>query len=227
MQCTEFEDRLNRLLDHRLLPDDDPHLRQHAQDCPACAETFGSQQRLFAGLRSMRVEPADGLAARVVVRQQMEVRAVRSKWQSMQWTALLVTAASLGWVALLAVQGQRAPQQFIPGVAPTAGSVAPRTTPRQASPRTDDLAIASTQGDPAEAQFHEYRRALEDLAMRFGDSAELGEMSESLSPSIRPIQSSFGIALDALRRTLPRSRENSPARPEAGALHWSDLPSVG
>ena len=30
MQCVEFEDRLNRLLDSRLVPDDDEHLSDHA-----------------------------------------------------------------------------------------------------------------------------------------------------------------------------------------------------
>ena len=47
-------------------------------------------------------------------------------------------------------------------------------------------------------------------------------MSESLTPSIKPIRSSFGLAIDALRRTLPRGKEQRPAKPDSGARFTLD-----
>ena len=38
MRCDEFDVRLNQVLDRRRSPDGDPHLRHHAQVCPACRE---------------------------------------------------------------------------------------------------------------------------------------------------------------------------------------------
>jgi hypothetical protein len=71
----------------------------------------------------------------------------------------------------------------------------------------------------------EYFTALESLATQIGDSAELDEVSETLTPTIRPIQSSFGLAIDALRRTLPRGKEHRSNKPEAGA-HVATEPAI-
>lgn len=40
MQCNDFQDRLNELLDERRAASDDVELSRHARECPACAQAF-------------------------------------------------------------------------------------------------------------------------------------------------------------------------------------------
>src|SRR5688572_20655428 len=95
MQCVEFEDRLNRLLDHRLSPDADESLTSHAGECEDCAGLFQAQRRLLAGLRSGRVSPPAELAERVVSQRHLEVSHRKAVWRNAGWAVLLASAASL------------------------------------------------------------------------------------------------------------------------------------
>ena len=218
MQCAEFEDRLNRLLDHRLAPEDDAALTEHAHDCEECASLFHAQQRLFVGLKQDRVQPPAELALKVVAQQHWEVTRRRSVWRNAGWAVLLASAASLGGLALMAL-GTRDKQ---PAVA--------KTPP--AKVKGSGLAIAemgtSQKKDDSKSdeKFEEYFVVLENFATQIGESKEFDEVSESLEPGIKPIRSSFGLAIDALRRTLPRGKEHRPAKPDAGASWLPDLPAI-
>jgi len=50
MQCESFERRMHDLLDRRLLPEEDPELRIHAQQCVACRRTLATQTILMRTL---------------------------------------------------------------------------------------------------------------------------------------------------------------------------------
>jgi hypothetical protein len=227
MQCVEFEDRLNRLLDHRLAPESDAQLAHHARQCDECAGLLGAQQRLLAGMRAARIAAPVDLADRVIARRHVERQGHRSRWRTLGWAAILATAASVGWIALMALKAREAGQEM------AAERPAPAATHAKRGPSNMTAALAATSVGPArpkqdsEEKFDEYRRAFESLATRIGDTTELDEMSESLSPSIRPIQSSFGLAIDALWRTLPRGKEAPPMKPDAGAMFLHDLPVIG
>lgn len=209
MQCVEFEDRFNRLLDHRLSPDEDERLVDHAQGCAACAGLLAGQQRLFTGLRTIGCHPPADLAERVMARRHIEVQSRRAAWRNIGWTVLLASAASWAGFSLFALR---------PPAQPPAVVEQPADHPPQ-SAAGGSLAMQRLSAGPAREaerltpeQVREYRRALEGLA-----ALELNDVSETLEPSIRPIQSSFGLAIDALRRTLPRAREARPPKSQEGA----------
>lgn len=67
MQCEEFEERLNQLLDRRVRPETDAALLAHAQMCSGCRETLEAQQALFDTLDSLdSPEPTADFSRRVV-----------------------------------------------------------------------------------------------------------------------------------------------------------------
>jgi hypothetical protein len=212
MQCVEFEDRLNRLLDHRLSPDDDGPLSDHARDCECCAGVLRAQRSLFAGLKRGRPQAAADFAERVVAQFPKQARRRNAFWKNASWGLLLASAASLAGFALISLATQSKDR----------GNMA-HPPARPAGPGVSNSAIAKAgpqkAGQHGQENLGVYFVALENLATQFSDSKEFDEVSESLEPSIKPIRSSFGLALDALRRTLPRGKEPRSSRPDAGA-HW-------
>jgi len=229
MQCVEFEDRLNRLLDHRLSPDDDAQIVEHARRCESCAGMLNAQHRLFAGLRAMsRRAPAD-LADRVMARRHVDVQTRRAVWRNLGWTVLLASAAGLGGLAVMALKSREAGNNIAnqPAPRPAESHVqqSPKGQPGLAATSIPPAASSVAPSKP-DLDYEEYRRRLEDIATQISDSTELDEVGESLSPGIRPIQSSFGLAIDALRRTLPRGKDR-PSKPDAGAFVSPDAPLIG
>jgi hypothetical protein len=223
MQCEEFEDRLNRLLDHRLSPDDDESLASHAHDCEDCASLFHAQQRLFAGLRMGSAQPSVDLATRVVSQRHTEVSRRGAAWRNAGWAVLLASAASLGGLALMALKTGDNPPSLV------------KKDPVQGTKHGPGLAIAGIGGtekdriathERADEKFEEYFVVLENFASQISDSKEFDEVSESLEPSIKPIRSSFGLAIDALRRTLPRGKDSRATKPDSGASWLPDVPVI-
>jgi hypothetical protein len=220
MQCEEFEDRLNRLLDHRLSPDDDESLAFHTRDCEECGSLFHAQHRLFTGLRMSSAQPSVELATRVVSQRHSEVSRRRAAWRNAGWAVLLASAASLGGFALMALKNGDNPPNIV------------QKQPIQGAPR--GLAISGLGSKPnetvapdkADERLGEYFVVLENIATQIGDSKEFDEVSESIEPSIKPIRSSFALALDALRRTLPRGKETRDTKPDAGASWLPDVPVI-
>jgi hypothetical protein len=53
MQCHEFENRLNVLLDERRVPESDPQLAAHAAECEECGRALAGQAALLGGLASL------------------------------------------------------------------------------------------------------------------------------------------------------------------------------
>lgn len=227
MQCVEFEDRLNRLLDHRLSPDDDQPLCDHAQECQECAGLLHAQQRLFAGLGCGRIVPPVSLAERVVSQQHLEVSHREATWRKIGWGVLLASAASLGGLALLALKDRdgeqvaELPVLETPGKATTQGTglAIGRLGPTKVKPPV-------AQSPVKEEKFDEYYVVLENFASQISEYKEFDEMSESLEPSFKPIRSSFGLAIDALRRTLPRGKEARPMKPDGEANWLPDTPAI-
>lgn len=228
MQCVEFESRLNRVLDSRLSPDDDGQLAEHARECDDCSSLMQAQRALFAGLRAGRAAVPVDLADRVVSRRHTEVTRSRARWRNAGWTVLLATAASLAGLAVIAwsnrnpqpsiVKTPEAPQQKNAG-AGRGLAIATIGPKRGTETRNDETPKAAD-------KFDAYFVVLENFASQISDSKEFDEVSESLEPGIKPIRSSFELALDALRRTLPHGRER-PSKPDAGASFLPELPSVG
>ncbi len=245
MQCVEFENRLNDLLDNRIAPEDDPQLNRHAQDCDACAGTLFAQQRLFQGLQASRLAPSADLPDRILSRRHNEVQLQSGNYRKLAWAVLLASAASIGGLALLALQSPGK----TPVVQPPTKSepiqkqrdIAVIVPDRKSSPlvvKNDDSNplvtnansqnLNSNQVDKNnDEKFDDYFVALENFAAQLGDPKQFDGVSESLSPSFKPIRSSFGLALDALRRTMPRGKEPKGAKPDSGARFVPELPVLG
>jgi hypothetical protein len=220
MQCAEFENRLNRLLDHRLPPEGDEALTAHAHGCDDCSDLLHAQQRLLVGLKQGRSQPSAEFAEKVVAQRHLHVSRRRTVWRNAGWGMLLASAASLGGLALMAMRSG----EFQP-------DVGQKQSVKKAG-GSSGLAMANigTSQETTEAKPDEklgmYFVALENIATQISDSREFDEMSESLEPGIKPIRSSFTIAFDALRRTLPRGKDNRPTKPDAGANWLPELPAI-
>ena len=228
MQCVEFEDRLNRLLDHRLTPDDDDQLAEHASDCESCATTLQAQQSLFLGLRAGAPQLSRDLAGRIVGQRCQELAGRRGVWQRTGWTMLLASAASIAGLAMFSLRERDAAPNLVRVVEqPAVGMSEPPIVPAAPIPTKNIVPPAIAKVKPAQnavdkAEDYYVFTALETFAVQIGESKEFDEVSESL----QPIRSSFGLAIDALRRTLPRGKETR-AKPDAGAQWSPDLRLIG
>src|SRR5262245_16672483 len=104
MQCQEFEDRWNDLLDERGSPEADPLLAAHAGECESCRGLLGGGGLLLRGVSQRPVPPLGREFATRVVAQvaASSAPAPAARPASRVWLAvgvLLASAAS----ALLAI----------------------------------------------------------------------------------------------------------------------------
>jgi anti-sigma factor RsiW len=225
MQCLEFEERMHSLLDSRLKPEDDPQLQSHAACCASCEQMLHDQQRLFrvlqhdaAGIAARSQRKSADLAPQVVRRHASDQAAQVRFRRQLTWGLVFTSALSFGWLALSG--------QFSFRRAPT--------TPQPAQPLVAQPAPATHLALPAakpafdrrktEEKFGQYRETIVSLAHQIGESSQLDDVGATLEPGLRPLQSSFGLAIDALRRTFPRGREERSNRPKDGAFKWLDMP---
>lgn len=200
MQCEKFENRMHQLLDHRQRPEHDPQLQAHAQVCGRCRDTLDYQSVLLEGLVLFHpAEVSDDIAGDIVERafpagaKTEEKAARRRRWF---WTAGVAAAATL----LLAIT------PFL-GQSPNATEMAIRELP--ARPVTPDPGIDAVG---------------EENALNLQDWLKVAEMAdlkgEQIVPKLRPITVFFGVAIDALRRSMPGGR-GSPGKPQATLTDWS------
>jgi len=98
MQCEEFEERLNAVLDERRRPEADVELRLHCENCPPCRHIAASYDALLDGFYALTSEtalaglgPAD-LGVRVVA--DLRVEPTHRRARSLAAVAL-ATAATL------------------------------------------------------------------------------------------------------------------------------------
>jgi hypothetical protein len=67
MQCEEFEDRLNAVLDERKRPEADAEVRLHCEACADCRHLAAAYARLLDGFYALSTpEPAGDIAVRVL-----------------------------------------------------------------------------------------------------------------------------------------------------------------
>lgn len=101
MGCSDFETRLQHVLDQRLSPDADHLLRQHAGQCEACQSLLHAQRRLFAVRRNSRVTlgPEGEAVSLTGLPGRSRARGSRSPWLVATIAAMLVIALGvLPWM---------------------------------------------------------------------------------------------------------------------------------
>ena len=102
MQCEEFEERLNAVLDERRRPEADAELRLHCENCPPCHQIASSYDALLDGFYALScataaksLEPADFGPSDLGVRVLAELRPVPA-YRGRSFIAIaLATAATL------------------------------------------------------------------------------------------------------------------------------------
>lgn len=231
MNCHEFEDRLQRLLDERERPEADLKLRGHAEQCDECRQMLHVQEALFAGLRAWRA-PATTLSAiattEAAVGAETNVAERKSSKRIRQWISLVAGLAAMILLAFgiawsIQQSGNRQPVADAPKPKPSraerlAQRDGPRTTKRSVAAASPSDQKPHTLSPGVRQPLGTYSMTVGNFAARLPEAVDqLGEV-ERYAPGIRPIRISVSLILDALRRAIPGlgSDESDP-----GTGYWS------
>lgn len=211
MNCHEFENRLNDLLDERLPVGEDGALRAHAARCGNCREIWLAQQQVVAYFQQSRptVRREWSRQNQVVC---VQPSARNARWRfDFRWLAVAGVGIAAAIVLMFspAWPGNRAPEQ----AQPVAENAPPPVVP------ANDLAVAvaSQNATNGSGMRLEQLFAWQQWAEHWPDSIEQMEQVEEMSPGLRPLRSSFSVAFHTLWRTIPGSREQRQKTDE-GAL---------
>ncbi len=252
MQCDKFEARLHELLDRRSRPERDDVLRAHALSCPECQQVLEAQELLFDGLEFFECpEPSPDFAGRVLSQYQPP-QPVTNRIR----TAVIAVGAVAAALLLLVIPMLRGGGgQFDNGASnsslvttnsvntrddqPTIKPNAIENIPSPSNPvgliADESLARTSPFVDaqdeiPADDNIlsSEYREliAVWTEQLNLIPSDQQMEPVDQISGGLRPIATSFSVAINLLRRTLPVGKEQPPQKPQAGILPGSADPAV-
>jgi hypothetical protein len=244
MQCHEFEDRLNDVLDERANPAADSRLAAHAADCDDCRGRLAGSRLLLRGLSRLTVPaPAADFASRVVARAAAPPP-VAGRPASKFWLACGVLLSSAA-AALLAISivwyARRADfadfaggngEQKTPAVVQS-----PQRRPRNLATiepgknrRSGDRAVTGGELLIEAPRVHDhlrnYRGAMDNLALALPQTAEQLNQMERVAPGIRQLRLSLALFWDTFCRTIPGARTEDPAEPRGRTSLWSLAPSA-
>ncbi|QDU27851.1 hypothetical protein ETAA8_29420 [Anatilimnocola aggregata] len=250
MKCTDFEDRLNQLLDDRLPVQDDQELAAHADQCADCREVLTAQEHLFRGLRTLQrqtMAPDLGrLVLAEVVTQPISFPPIPPPRFQRPWAAILTSAAALLVAVSLGTWIANRSNPAIPATGTNETSSRPlrpdglaiiKAGPKRLQATPHGLALnPAPSGDSSVPldQRAAYRQAMESLSTHWPHSSAWTQPStwpvenldvEHYAPSIRPIRESFEVAIDVLMRTLPGKRDVRSSPPQALQPYggWRDV----
>ncbi len=235
MQCREFDDRMNDVLDRRQVPERDALLLRHAGECLPCRQTLHGQAALLAGLELGEIpQPSNQFAAAVLAQASVIPVAtiVDTRRGGKKWAGAIAAFVSLAAVVIVAVlinlsrqQGPARPTANKPAsplVAPKPVEVA-RSLPESKETAPDAIAQAVTTPGveptaPEKANYQEYRDALNSFTAQLPSAVEKIDEVQQATPAIRPIRASFSLAIGTLQRTIPSrtKRDTRPIKPDSG-----------
>ena len=242
MQCHEFVERMQSLLDDRRPLESDAQLRAHARECVECRADLRTWEMLGSLGRNPPV-PSAGFAERVVSQ-----AGPATPWRARRGRTWILagTIAALAASALLAVSLFRNPTQPKPGIGAVAGPDDPRIdapnsipAPDRSSDPAPAIAAHSTddpQGDRSQAaddpmdmeRLQQYSEAIQSLASQV--PVESFDEVEEATPGLRPVRTSFSLAIGTIRRTMPPQRKakppSKPGKRDSGGLWTSSCELV-
>ena len=207
MRCEQFEQRLQRCLDRRQRPSDDPALRRHAGVCPQCRGTLAACARLADGLDLLEVPvPDESFSQRVVGHFRVQ-RRLPVSWRRLVGAVLAVAASLL--VAWL-------PQFVVRDGSP---SVSERTAASDAALPVDVRMSASPRAVAATPAMAIPTGMIADVRLPLIPwtswpatwSFETWDPLDRLAGGLTPITASLGVAVQEIRRTIPLGRAERPA----------------
>jgi hypothetical protein len=246
MKCTDFENRLNELLDDRLAPQNDASLVAHANSCADCREVLAAHEGLFRGLAVLNRRTVSPELGKKVLREFNSPAAALPPLPPAPrrgWLPMLATAAAIllaVGLSIWIVNRNRNPR-FAIQPAPRGGHgnlaiIKPgRVTKPQETPAPlvaqQPKVIANQPGPTHTPEENEaYRQTMASLASQWSANGQWSANPqwpqvetlnvEQYAPGIRPIRESFEVALDALLRTIPSGKkETRPTPPQALQPH--------
>jgi hypothetical protein len=253
MQCREFEERMHLLLDERQAPQKDPQLHSHAQSCANCRQLLLDQEALFRGLDCFRTPSLRHGFPEQVVSQAAGAAALLGRPEKRRPWLLAAAVVSTAAVALIALSiamnrapnDRSAPANRVPAnhqakrpgksAANQVGSHVPRATtdnPPDRSPMGESRAAPGSNSPLAAADvesLEQYGQALQSLAAQVPQAVDRFDEVEQATPGLRPVRTSFTLAIGTIRRTIPPPRKQEQRRPgkRDSGLIWSPATLVG
>lgn len=228
MNCEQFQQRLNEVLDERADPAGDSHLSGHAADCDDCRAALVGSRVLLRGLSRLRVPAVRAdFSERVVA---AAIAPASREPRSRLWLAggvLLASAAaamlavSIVWYARRGAENVVSrPDKPTTELQPTGPRRGPRgfATLVPGKARRAPSPMAVTGGDLLiEAprlpdHLRSYGGAIDSLALSLPQTAEQFNQMEQLAPGFRPLRISLALLWDTLCRTLPGAHSQEPPR---------------
>ena len=244
MKCTDFEDRLNDLLDERRSPCDDSALHAHAATCADCRELLAGHESLFRGLAVLNhriVSPELGNRVLSEFNTPSLVPplppAPRRSWFTLIATAAAVLIAVGVGVLIVNRGGNRpiarnpAPRNDGKGLAIGTLNPAPKTieSPKKVAP---GIVVKPQQIPLLPGHTPEETEALRQMASIATwsttaqwpqvETLDVGQV-EQYAPGIRPIRESFEVAIEGLMRTIPSSKKDSRNTPPQAIQPYGDM----
>lgn len=229
MQCHEFEERMHALLDERRLPQSDARLLAHAEQCPDCRLNLRAWEMLSQNLGQASSHlPPGGFAQRIVSQVEVRPAAYRSTTRYRIWllAGAAATAAAVALLALTIGQNRHRPKPGPPAIAAPdspaedralAGSPVADNAPEKKPVSAESLAQEQTsQVSPGELSradvdsLQQYSQAFQSLASQVPQAVERLDEVEQATPGLRPVRTSFSLAIGTIRRTIPPPRKAAP-----------------
>ncbi|MGE0605591.1 MAG: anti-sigma factor [Pirellulales bacterium] len=225
MQCDEFENRLNDLLDARAAPEQDPQLAAHGEECQPCRALLAAERRLLQGLaRNTLPTVAADFADVVVRRSRVPVRPWR-KYAAWAVAASLLMAVGIRWMTTGQIAG------------PTPTTIA-KDTPGGTSPDAIGQQLPPLPGRTTPSRYlaaaQETRQTFSEALLIFPTTPSVATSSTVAGPAddepgeeavswpadvaecMEPLADTTGDALDFLLSVLPADAE--AAQPAAETL---------
>jgi hypothetical protein len=256
MKCTDFENRLNELLDDRLSPQDDAALLAHAEHCLDCRETLAAQESLFRGMGTLtRRTVSPELAPRVLAEFNVAaptialpppVRTPRKWLPMLAAAAAILLAVGVGiWIAR---RGNHQPDLAQPGgqgegpkglaIIRPGKSRPQKVAPTPVTPpvrEPESIAVAPSiqvtpNAVPALRETPDIDEAMASIASTWQSSAQWTTVEtidvEQYAPGIRPIRESFEVAIDALLKTMPSGKKESRPGPPQALQPYGEMGDI-
>jgi hypothetical protein len=230
MQCREFEERLNQVLDERRSPASDSRLKAHASRCERCELLLAGYQSLMIGLaQSSPPSPGREFDRRVLAEAQATPLVITAatrpgrSWATfgaaLTSAAAMLLAVTLIWYARKT--GDRAGPWIPVGQnGNTVGATNPgRVWQRKEVVRETAFTSADFLIEVPRVTHHlrSYHGSIDDLlpeaAQRYGEV-------EEFAPGIRPLRVSLSVIWDTLCRTIPGTHNDSAPPPERPTTLW-------
>ncbi|HUE72262.1 MAG TPA: hypothetical protein VMP01_15365 [Pirellulaceae bacterium] len=245
MQCHEFEERMHTLLDERRLPQSDARLLAHAEQCPDCRLNLRAWEVLSQNLDQASSHlPPGGFAQRVV--SQLEVRPAEygapTRYRSWLLAGAAATAAAIGLLAVTIGQNRHRPKPAPPAIAAPDSpaenralatspvvDIGPDNKPVNAESLTQEQSLQASPAELSRADvdsLQQYSQAFQSLASQVPQAVERLDEVEEATPGLRPVRTSFSLAIGTIRRTIPPPRKAAPP-PKPAKGDSSGLLTIG